>query len=492
VNKVLHLSGIIHPQTPTHKTSEGIVSLKVNQLLTAKILEIFPDQTAKILYNGATLHAKLEAPLAKGNRYLFEVLESTGSIILKKVNGDPLKSNNEQILQKFHLTLNENNKKAVDFAISEKIPLTKENVKLVADILQLTPTVPLKVKKEVMHRMIELQLPVKPETVSAVAAISTMKHTGQSEMKDLFKELLPVVQKDKTFEKTVVLLQRIFGFEAEETSMKSNPQSSSITLNDDEGYTDERVLVNQKPAPLETKGQAAVINRTNDVMDVLSTNDQKLIHHPSAEKGNPSAEFLQAAKKWIQSSGLLHERNIFFDPLQVKQMETLKSQLLFILQNTDSLELTESILQKTEQALNKLTSQQLQNLPSNDSMQQFILQIPFGQDVQPKEITIRWEGKKQKENKLDPAHCRMLFWLEMERIKDVAVDVQIQNRILSLKVYCEHPLLEKLSASLVPTLKKSLKEMNYTLSSIQFINQQKDDISIKDINSTYKGMDLRI
>ena len=50
---------------------------------------------------------------------------------------------------------------------------------------------------------------------------------------------------------------------------------------------------------------------------------------------------------------------------------------------------------------------------------------------------------KQDGKGIDPDHCRMLFWLEMKHLKDVAVDVHIQNRIVSLMDAQTQPLKRK-------------------------------------------------
>lgn len=491
--KLLQFNNIISPQPTAPQTVEGLISLKLNQLLTAKILEIFPDQTAKILYNGHTIHAKLEAPLTKGNRYLFEVAEKNGTVILKKIDVDAVKSTNEQILHKLNLPPTENQKRAVDFAVSEKIPITKENIKQIAEILQLTSALPLKEKKEVIHRMLQLQLPAQPATVNAVAA-SIVRSTGQLEMKQLYESLIPIMHKDKSLSKMIRLLEGVFGFQNKTAKSDHAAPLPNHSKSDAAKGISELSAQNPKPALHETKALHSEIN--NSMLKETNTSpvqgskfgaaSHEIKRHPA------SGEFLQAVEKWFKKSGLFHERNIFSDPVQLKEAETLKSQLLLLQQNSKMLELPENVLQKVDQALNKLTSQQIQNISSNDAMQQYILQIPFGQQENPKEIIIRWEGKKPKGQTLDPDHCRLLFWLEMNSLNDVAVDVQIQNRILSLKIFSDHPFIEQVSGTFVPSLKKSLNEMNYTLSSITFTQKPKSEMKSIEPVSAYKGMDLRI
>jgi Family of unknown function (DUF6240) len=490
---MLSINNIINPQWLTQKSSEGI-TLKLNQLLTAKVLEIFPDQTAKILYNGAALHAKLEAPLTKGNQYLFEVGEKNGTVILKKIDVDPLKSTTEQILQKLNLPQTENNKRAAEFIVSEKMPVTKDNVKQVADILQLTTKIPHKEKKEVIQRIQELQLPAKPASVNAVIT-SIQKQPNQAEMQQLFESLLPYVHKDKSIAKTVDLFQSLFGFQNYQSKTKESSQLSSSNSN---SASTSKITFQPANPGLEIK---AFNNAVAEIDSEAKTSQTNQTNQPRGEKAAASAieinrqassEFLQAAKKWLQKSGLMHENKILNDPILVKQTESLKSLIISLKQNAEILGLPESISVKAEQALNKITSQQLQNIQVNEHLQQFVLQIPLGQNENPREITIRWEGKKQYSQSLDPDHCRMLFWLEMKNLKEIAVDVQIQNRIVSLKVFSGHSEIEKLSKAFLPFLKKSFNERNYTLSSMTFLQKTKSEMKSPEPNTGYKGMDMRI
>lgn len=484
--KVLQLNNIISQQPITKRSAEGILSFKLNQLITARILEIFPDQTAKILYDGTALHAKLDAPLAKGNQYLFEVAEKSGTIVLKKVDVDPVKSSVEQILHKWNLPATETNKAAIDFAFLEKIPLTKENFIQVRDILKLSAEFPLQEKKAIVTRMIELMLPAKMETVQSVAK-SLRSTSSFIEMKTLFETLVPFMHKNQQIAKTVNLLQHIYGFESKGSSSKGVPAASFNQQRlEMQSVADD--LSQIRPAPQETK---TLLSGSKELPDMIHVSKKEETVLTKEMKRQPVNEFLQAVEKWLRKSGLMHEKNLLLNPLQVKHEETLKSQLLYLQQHADFMELPEHVLSKTEQALTKLTSQQLQNVQMNDNIQQFNLQIPFSQNENPKEITVRWEGKKQSGNRLNPDHCRMLFWLEMKNLKEVAVDVQIQNRVVSLRVFNSHPFIEKLSGPLIATLKKSMKEMNYTLSSVTFAHNPKE-VNHSKKPASYKGLDLRV
>lgn len=474
------------PLIPAKSMDEPLL-LKLNQFISAKILEIFPDQTAKVQYNGSTLYAKLEAPLVKGENYLFEVSEKKGAIYLKKMDLDPIKSTSEQILLKWSLPTSDLNKKAVDFAIIEKLPLLKENIKAVSEILKFTNALPLHEKRAVVQRMMELQLPPKQEIVQAVA-LSLKSSTGSSdEFKQLYEALMPFIHKDKAVSKTVELLKDLYVFKGSEASKQQALIQDRVRSMDIKNTADIVMPLNGKlPDPI--KVQTGIFDVEENIPIQLRDDVMKVSKDTNL---NPSEEFISAAKKWLIKSGLLHEKNILLDPVQLKQTETLKSQLLHLHQSADRIELPEIIQTKTEQALNKLTGQQLQNTQSNENMQHFILHIPFNGSENPKEMTVRWESKKQGGKGIDPDHCRMLFWLEMKHLNDVAVDVHIQNRIVSLKVYNSHPAIEKFSEPLLNTLKISMKNMNYTLSSVIF-SSQNEKIKNTETSISYKGLDLRV
>ncbi|MDR7074548.1 hypothetical protein [Fictibacillus barbaricus] len=485
----------VNPLLPASKVSEAFVALKPNQLLMAKILEIFPDQSAKILYDGITIQAKLDAPLSKGERYLFEVMPHSNNqtVILKKVDADLTQSAPEQILNKLNIPVQKNEIKAAEFAIAEKAPLTKENIKLIAAILQHASSLPYKEKQQVIHQMLRLQLPASQLNVKAIIA-SIIHKNVHLDMKPLFDSLQAFTHKSAYVEKTINLLGDLFGYsrKAEESNDQLPTRHiNKVMTNAEQKLPDKPVadvLYHLNTSPSKTEKSVRLDQPRTVVPEPLTISAGQ----EKAERFSASEMFLQAAEKWLKNSGLLHERTLLNNPEQVKQTETLKSQLLLLHQNAEQLELPETVKQKIDQAIYRITSQQIQNISSNDGMQQFILQIPFHSEIQPKEITIRWEGKKGKGDRLDPEHCRMLFWLEMQHLKEVAVDVHIQNRILSIKVYSGYPALENLTAALTPRLKKSLNEMEYTLSSLTFLQKEKNEIKFSETASFYKGMDLRV
>jgi hypothetical protein len=488
---MLHFNSI-NTQTVPAKAIEALLTLKPNQLLLAKILEIFPDQSAKVSYNGHTFHAKLEAPLTKGNRYLFEVKGSKDSVLLKKIDLDTVKPTNEQILQRWNLPKTSLFLKAVDFTVSEETPLTRDNLKVVAEVLKETSSLPVKDTKEVIKRILQENLTAQPATVKAVIA-TVQKSSGFQEVDELFRSLVPLQNKHPGIAKAVAVLQEVFGYQKPALPQETTNVSQPKTANPQE--TVPHAVLTPKLASNEQK---SVQPEFNSNLTVQNAKEDTISQKPAAitadrqRTDSPSEDFMMAVEKWIKKSGVTYERNILSDPVQLKHADSVKSILLGLLKDAESSALPETVLQKAESALNKVTSMQLQNVPVNDGMQQFTLQIPFGQGTLPNEITVRWEGKKKKGEPLDADHCRMLFWLEMKNLNEIAVDVQIQNRIVSLKVYNDYPDIQKLGNAFVGLLKKKMQDMNYTLSSVSFVEKQTKESMKPEPVTSYKGMDLRI
>ncbi|MCR2820736.1 hypothetical protein [Lederbergia panacisoli] len=77
------------------------------------------------------------------------------------------------------------------------------------------------------------------------------------------------------------------------------------------------------------------------------------------------------------------------------------------------------------------------------------------------------------------------------------VDMQVQNRIVTVTILNSSDELQKLSVDLLPTVASGLKEMGYHLSSLQFKlpeDSKKQDANkhYYHSNQSYTGVDIRI
>lgn len=58
------------------------------------------------------------------------------------------------------------------------------------------------------------------------------------------------------------------------------------------------------------------------------------------------------------------------------------------------------------------------------------------------------EWKNEKDGKIDSNYARILFYLNLEALKETVIDMQVQNRIVSIYVYNELEGLDVLAEPL--------------------------------------------
>lgn len=205
----------------------------------------------------------------------------------------------------------------------------------------------------------------------------------------------------------------------------------------------------------------------------------------------------QELKKMTKLLGLQLEHvlaNISGDKLEAltKDLETLKPLLLKLL-NEQHPAVVKDI---AEQLLNRLTAQQVLS-QDNGPIQNLLLTLPLNLGSSQTDLTMQWSGRKTKDGKIDPDYCRILFYLELESLKETIIDMQIQNRIIKVMVVNEESEAIQASANnYLDELKVNLKKMDYQLSGVLFQNSK--NVDSKQSNNpfseteTYSGVDIRI
>jgi hypothetical protein len=174
--------------------------------------------------------------------------------------------------------------------------------------------------------------------------------------------------------------------------------------------------------------------------------------------------------------------------------ETLKSLVLRLLNENPP----PAVKEAAELVLNKLTGFQLLSQEAGP-IQQLVVQIPFMLGGKTNELTMQWSGKKTEDGKIDADFCRVLFYLKLKHLDDVIVDMQVQNRIMSVQIFNENPTLRKMAEEMTPILKLKLAEIDYHLSSVHFhvpgqSQTGRNQRSLADLygQKEYSGVDIKI
>ncbi|RNA69612.1 hypothetical protein [Alteribacter keqinensis] len=196
---------------------------------------------------------------------------------------------------------------------------------------------------------------------------------------------------------------------------------------------------------------------------------------------------------FLSSLGLLYERNLQQKGAGGETAENLKARLLQFLGEKG---ITEEQRGLARSLVHRLTGMQLLNIDNNHSLHHHLFYIPvkFGDLTQ--NVTIQWEGRKNEEGGWDSNHCRILFYLELEGLKETIADVHIQQRIVTLTLFNQFPEPVTALEKFKPLLEAALLKGDYRLSSVHW--KQPDDHNretkrtIPQKKGFHKGIDIRV
>ncbi|MFK2824979.1 hypothetical protein QYG89_04675 [Bacillus sp. B190/17] len=175
---------------------------------------------------------------------------------------------------------------------------------------------------------------------------------------------------------------------------------------------------------------------------------------------------------------------------QAELESMLKPQLLRLLSENIPIQVREL----AEQLIGRMNVQQLLSAEQGP-LQQLVMQVPVNLFGFHTELTLQWSGKRTASGKLDADYCRVLFYLNLEQLKETVIDMQVQNRIIQLQVFNETPGLKAMAEALIPALKAGIEEKGYQLSSVQFKQPKKDaQLPLVQVMKAlpYEGVDIRI
>ncbi|RSD28040.1 hypothetical protein [Mesobacillus subterraneus] len=289
------------------------------------------------------------------------------------------------------------------------------------------------------------------------------------------------------------------------TDLQGFKQVLSLAINGDSPGIELPVLLDGKSnwkkaglALLETFGQQKADKLTSQQTELLA----KAVQQAELTLTQPSGtEMLSSArvKGFLAALGLSYESQLteaFKDTAEGKLQiqDALKPQVLRLLNDNPP----PAVREAAEQLLNKLTGFQLLSQEAGP-IQQLVVQVPFMMGGKLSEMTMQWSGKKTEDGKIDADFCRVLFYLKLQHLDDTVVDMQVQNRIMSIQIYNENPLLKKFSEQLMPLFKTKLSEIDYHLSSVNFhlpgqAQEGKEKSRLADIygQREYSGVDIKI
>lgn len=203
--------------------------------------------------------------------------------------------------------------------------------------------------------------------------------------------------------------------------------------------------------------------------------------------------FEHAMKEVLKSLGFNYEAKLGSESQDLRQVALqLKPQLVELLQNQA---ISTSVREGAETLLNRMNG--LQILSGENGLQhQLLMQVPLEFLGKKMDATLEWNGRMKEDGKIDSDFARIMFYLKLETLDETVVDMQVQNRIVTITVYNNDAQLQQLANTFKTALKEGLLSVGYTLSGVftkTFEEQQlASKVLPKVASKEMQGVDIRI
>lgn len=589
-----HLSG---PRITSSQVTSSTQILRPGQIVQGKIIKLFPDNKAQIQLGSGKMIAQLEASLAVGGKYHFQV-QASFDVVHLKVIGEQLKNqaniNMMNLMQQLGLKATKSSVALMQALISEKIPFSKEQIQKALQLLNGAKNK--SQAQSIIKEMIAARLPITDSVLQALTAKNTNGMTNQ--MKSLLQQLrqdpnptqldhrLSDRLSQMTERPTNTLVKQIQNQAASNNQQLFNLVKATGDLNTSVDFARwksewaafskqnntgnnsmlpfglnstkmmsslEQINTNKVTVREETQ---TILQKWSTVFETAAANNSRL---PSQEftqlkqqlisslqpllsseqqqkftkllqnnptqlhqlfttlqtlansqtysdieqflttvkigetflSSSPKEQFLSQIQQVLRFTGLNYENQLAIDMAQ-EQSRTVKSMLLQMLQQSDG-----AIKDQSHQLLNLINGLQIQSVNETADFLQATLQIPGEKLGLPGDMQLDFEGKKTEEDKVNPDFCRIIFYLELDHLKETIIDMNIQKRAVAMTIFNDQTEVADYSTSLKPMLKDGLDSLDYQLTTIAVKpihenNQSNQDKLKTTYQNSYQGVDYRV
>lgn len=335
-----------------------------------------------------------------------------------------------------------------------------------------------KENQQMLRLLLNEGLPIPKESLKA--ASQWLKEIDKTDMPKALEAIKITVQKDLPM--TVPILKSMLALQTEE-SLTNNIIKVLDAINS----------INQKSnthQQLETLLKQLTGQFMETVPDETTT-------EPNVNWGS-GKEILKLFKQTVEVLGLQYEHDISI----IEKEQTLEGKLIALkplLMKALEESSDQNVKDKMDQLIARLTGYQLINTEQEGPLQQLLLQLPILFGNHSTDVRLKWIGKKQQNGKINPNYCRVLFYLELEHLQEMLVDVHVQNRIVNIQIYNDNPKLNIVIKSLQQLLKEKLENLQYHLSSIMVSTKENENNkktvateNLSTFSPSMNGVDIKI
>ncbi|WP_156289048.1 hypothetical protein [Oceanobacillus salinisoli] len=248
--------------------------------------------------------------------------------------------------------------------------------------------------------------------------------------------------------------------------------------------------INNHPSSLHEAFRLLQTLSTDEVYKVIQSRLASIKHDHGFINMGPKDQLLQQFNQFFTVTGLDYEYRIHH---QMEQEQTIKGLLLQLIANNDG-----SYHDHAAKLLHFMNGMQLNTVTEMDNFVHANFQIPGERLGLKSDLNLEMESRKTKDGEISPDFCRIYFYLELANLKETMIDMNIQQRNVTLTIYNNTESLKNQTLSLQPLLKSGLEKLNYHLTAISFKpipSETNNDYPLKDkklFQSSYQGVDYRI
>lgn len=180
------------------------------------------------------------------------------------------------------------------------------------------------------------------------------------------------------------------------------------------------------------------------------------------QSGINSIAIEQAMKQILGNIGFAYEAKLAKGANLSQISESLKPQLLALLQNQA---IAATLKETAEMIVSRLNGMQILS-GENGPQHQFLMQVPLDFLGKRMDASLQWNGQMKEDGKIDSNYARVMFYLDLASLKETVIDMQIQNRVITINIFNESDALMPYAEQFREALKTGLSSLNYQLSGV--------------------------
>ncbi|MFJ7933123.1 hypothetical protein [Sporosarcina sp. NPDC096371] len=260
-----------------------------------------------------------------------------------------------------------------------------------------------------------------------------------------------------------------------------------------QGTTDQLLTLLGQPVQEQRSEKLSTLLRTAEQSNNVAIHKALQVAEAAVASAVDGKAMKEALQTVIRSFGLNYEAGLLGKEADVGRLaESLKPQLLALMQD---LSVSPALREAAETVVMRMNGPLLQS-GENGVQHQIVMQVPlefFGKRI---EATLQWNSRMKDDGKIDPGFARILFYLDLESIEKTVIDMQVQNRVVSVTIFNANDTLKTVGAPLQHRLKEGLESVGYKLSAVFFKNFVEEEKNVlnknKNITTDKQGVDFRI